>query len=187
MNPELQTLYREIPDTTCARSGNCCTLWARAARVEIEPILETLRTEWTDEQRNALMTSLRVQFAARTTGSEPQFSRTTCALYDTTNARCSVYDQRPLACRLFGFGNECPDVRTRDGEHASRAVSDTRRVAWVEALRRLNHSWTDPESGRTISRERFMPIEFWLLLEELGWDDQFDPDSEQFLGRSFGV
>jgi hypothetical protein len=98
-----------------------------------------------------------------------------------------VYEVRPLACRLFGFGNECPDVHLATGEPAATAFSDERRNAFAPALAGINERWTDAASGNTVPENDFMPIEFWLLLDEVGWDDQFDPNSDRFLGRSFTV
>jgi len=125
----LRRIYGEFPETTCENCARCCFESPGIFYIEYLHLLDLL-AGMTDERRAEL-----VRRAFR----ELLFSwiepERTCIFLES--GRCTIYDRRPLACRLFGL------VPAVDRE---RAEAEARMAARQEARRLSQFGIEVPEA-----------------------------------------
>jgi hypothetical protein len=94
-------LERRPPGACRAGCAWCCYIQVNPTGAEIFQIAETIRTSWTDEARAALVDRLRAAWQRiAPTPQVPDRPYLPCPLLDEQRC-CSVYAQRPIACRRW--------------------------------------------------------------------------------------
>jgi len=129
----LEQVYAELPETTCRGCGRCCfespglffveylrlvEMLSRQRQDVVTPALRELLFSWIEPERNCLFLD-----AAR---------------------RCTIYEMRPLACRLFGLSSPTD---------AEQAQEELRRAAEQEAeqFRLLGIEIPEATLGRAVA------------------------------------
>lgn len=115
----LDGIYSELPETTCDNCARCCYESPGLFFVEHLRLLDTLSKLAPDRREELLGRALRELLFSWI---EPESA---CIFLE--NSRCTIYERRPLACRLFGL------VSMREREQAEAQA----RLAAREEARRL--------------------------------------------------
>ena len=120
-NESLERLYRSLPKMRCKGlcHGACGPIGMSAAE------LENMRRAAGDRLLVAPLGNGDVLLSNK--------ASLTCPLLK--NGRCSIYDQRPLICRLWGM---VKSMRCPHGCRPSRWLSDTASHALLDAARKLH-------------------------------------------------
>jgi|GEM_PF-644378 len=93
----LDQVYGELPETTCENCGRCCFESPGVFFVEYLRLLDLIATMSSQRRDELLELAVRELFFSWI---EPD---RTCIFLDLDKSLCTVYDNRPLACRLFGL------------------------------------------------------------------------------------
>jgi Fe-S-cluster containining protein len=125
----LQRVYAEFPQTTCENCARCCFESPGIFFTEHLHLLDLISTLSPPRRRELLRRALREFFFSWI---EPERA---CIFLE--NGRCTIYERRPLACRLFGL----VPAAERD-----RAEAEARLAARQEARRLLQFGIEVPEA-----------------------------------------
>lgn len=102
LKDELEALYREVPATGCASSGECCTLTDEEYRGTFATMFPLYRIEYLN-----LVDQVTARFAA---GEREELlayteERPRRCPFLSADHRCTAYPARPLICRTYGVMN----------------------------------------------------------------------------------
>lgn len=118
----LQSIYDSLPATRCDGCGRCCFESPGLFYVEYLRLLDLLAAMPEARRLELLQRALRELLFSWI---EPERS---CILLKAS--RCTIYDQRPLACRLFGLSSPAdPELVPR--EHRLAAEEEADRLSWL--------------------------------------------------------
>ena len=126
----LEQVYAELPETTCGGCGRCCFESPGLFFVEYLRLVEMLETQRQDVVTRALRELLFSWI-------EPERN----CLFLEEARRCTIYEARPLACRLFGLSSPTdPDQAQEELRLAAEQEAEQLRRLGIEipeaALRR---------------------------------------------------
>lgn len=129
----LEQIYAELPETTCGGCGRCCFESPGLFFVEYLRLVERLERPRQDVMTRALRELLFSWI-------EPERN---CLFLDASS-RCTIYEARPLTCRLFGLSSPTDPEQARE---------ELRKAAEQEAeqLRRLGIEIPEATLGRALA------------------------------------
>ena len=110
----LDQLYAELPETRCGCCGRCCFESPGLFYVEYLRLLELLAARPAEEREALVGNALRELLFSWI---EP----TRTCLFLGGEGRCTIYDQRPLVCRLFGLTPPSDPERAEHEMHLAAA------------------------------------------------------------------
>lgn len=169
---DLLTAYQDEHNETgygCQRSGHCCQVGLQLPLMECESIAESLRAEakGRPEALRVRIDALKRAFTDPTWNWASSIGDQYCAFYDDG---CTIYEQRPSICRMYGVLLEvdewCPRERLANGRSFVYVQPD------VDRLVKLYYKTLD-EYGRLypkLDHTMFMPagiLSFLLSADEL--------------------
>jgi len=118
----LEQVYAELPETTCGGCGRCCFESPGLFFVEYLRLVEMLETQRQDVVTRALRELLFSWI-------EPERN---CLFLDEAR-RCTIYEARPLACRLFGLSSPTdPDQAQEELRMAAEQEAEQLRRLGIE-------------------------------------------------------
>ncbi len=110
---KLKRLYRRIPDICCEKCGKCCTRIGYPIVYSTEYLNIMRFLNYTDNKDikirlfasvMKIKTSLDMRDKKKSTGKKRVSYKTNwCPAFDHESRLCSIYEQRPLDCRLYGL------------------------------------------------------------------------------------
>ena len=93
--------FNEHQNVACGKGcSHCCHFPIQLMPQDLESFVTALKEKQSTEQLNDTLDALRHQQSLR----QPPFFRAPCAFLDENNS-CTVYENRPLACRMFSSEN----------------------------------------------------------------------------------
>jgi Fe-S-cluster containining protein len=125
----LERIYRSFPETECANCARCCFESPGIFYVEYLYLLDCVGATSAESRRAVVQRSLRELIFSWI---EPE---RTCIFLESS--RCTIYERRPLACRLFGL------VGAAERDHAE---AQARLAAREEAARLRRFGIDVPEA-----------------------------------------
>lgn len=92
---DLEAIYADLPDVPCVACGLCCVT-PHITFVEFAHLLDGMLGEWTEEEA--------IRFVARPMEPERRYpGNHKCGVQSEEKGLCSLYEHRPLMCRLEGM------------------------------------------------------------------------------------
>ncbi|MCB2190987.1 MAG: hypothetical protein KQI62_05440 [Deltaproteobacteria bacterium] len=120
----LEQLYQELPNTTCARQGSCCTLLPPVSTVELAAWLHRL-PETPYKERAAQARRLVEHFLCNAA------ERRSCPWARPDS--CAIYSQRFMGCRTYGLWSpQVYEKRATQAAQSQQAVAQAWKSMGVE-------------------------------------------------------
>ena len=91
----LQNIYRRVPETTCNCCGKCCSENPGGSFVEFLNYFNTFKIK--EDKKIIVENVIRNNLTSLVQQNDCLFLK---------NDKCSIYNERPLSCRIFGLESE---------------------------------------------------------------------------------
>lgn len=105
----LNRIYQKIPETKCPRCNDCCKKYNinNVYSIEYLNILNYVKNCFSQDKRAKLLSlakiNLFIKQRYKNKGIKKGKVRLCCIFIDEKNKCCSIYEYRPLTCRLLGL------------------------------------------------------------------------------------
>ncbi len=182
---QLETLYNQVPPTTCLNCGKCC-LTARVGcyAVEYQFIKQYIEKYLSSKQKELIEKRiLRNRFMETVYFQKKEIiPRLPCVLLDGQHKKCLIYPARPFLCRMNGLkGDEgsCENVKISNGQY----FDIKHKKKFLERLKNISRSYA-PEYGKSLTNYDF--LRNWIYQERFGADSRLPlKKDKQFYGVNF--
>ena len=182
---QLETLYDQVPPTTCLNCGECClTERVGCYAIEYQFIKKYMEINLSSAEKELFEKRiLRNRFIETAYQQKKKIlPRLPCVFLDSQHKKCLVYPARPFLCRMNGLkGDEgsCESVKISNGQY----FDIKHKKKFLERLKDISRLYA-PEYGTSSTNYDF--LRNWLYTERFGADSRLPLKKEkQFYGVNF--